>query len=56
MNETVKFFCCYFICLLIVSGCWVGFEYIIDGYVHSSEIDGIVAAFLSWIIANNLCD
>ena len=56
MNDTVKFICCYFICLLIVSACWVGLEYIIEGYVHSSEIDGFVAAIFSWFIADRMCD
>lgn len=56
MNETVKFICCYFICLLFVSVCWFGLEYVIEGYVRSSEVDGIVSAILGWFIADKLCD
>lgn len=42
----------YFICLLLVSACWVGLEYLLEGSVHSSDVDGIVAIVLSCFIAD----
>ena len=42
----------YFICLILVSACWVGLEYILDGTVHSSDVDGIVAVVLSYLITD----
>ena len=56
MNNTIKFICYYFICLLIVSACWVGLEYTIEGYVHSSDVDGFIAIIFSWFVADKLCD
>ena len=43
---------CYFVCLFLVSDCWVGLEYILDGAVHSSDVDGIVAIVLSYFITD----
>jgi hypothetical protein len=42
----------YFICLILVSACWVGLEYILEGAVHSSDVDGIVAIVLSYFITD----
>ena len=56
MNETVKFIYCYFVILLIVSVCWFGLEYVFEGCIRSSEIDGFVAAVFSWFITDKLCD
>lgn len=42
----------YFICLLLVSACWVGLEYILEGSVHNSDVDGIVAFVLSYFITD----
>lgn len=41
-----------FICLLLVSACWVGLEYILEGVAHSSDVDGIVAIILSYFITD----
>lgn len=56
MNEFLKAACCFLICLLIVSACWVGLEYILEGAVHNSEVDGYVAVILSGFIANKYMD
>jgi hypothetical protein len=42
----------YFICLLLVSACWVGLEYTLEGVVHSSDVDGIMAIVLSYFITD----
>ena len=42
----------YFICLLLVSACWVGLEYLLEGTVHSSDVDGVVAIVLSYFITD----
>lgn len=42
----------YFICLLLVSACWVGLEYLLEGTVHNSDVDGIVAIVLSYFITD----
>lgn len=42
----------YFICLFLVSACWVGLEHILEGSVHSSDVDGIVAFVLSYFITD----
>lgn len=33
--------------LIIVTLCWVGAEYVIEGVVHTSKVDGYVAGILS---------
>lgn len=43
---------CYLICLILVSACWVGLEYILEGAVHSSDVDGIAAVVLSYFITD----
>ena len=47
---------CYLICLLIVSACWVGFEYILEGVVHSSRVDGYISMILSGFITDKCID
>lgn len=42
----------YFICLIIVSACWVGLEYMLEDSVHSSDVDGIIAMILSYFITD----
>ena len=54
-DKIIEFFCyCmyYVTFLIIVSACWVGLEYALEGSVHSSDVDGIVAMILSWFITN----
>lgn len=48
MNKIIN----YFICLFLVSACWVGLEYLLDGAVHNSDVDGIVAFVLSYFITD----
>ena len=43
---------CYFICLILVSTCWVGLEYILEGSVNSSDVDGAVAFVLSYFLTD----
>lgn len=52
MDDFLRAICCYLICLLIVSACWVGLEYILEGVVHSSDVDGMITMILSWFITD----
>ena len=54
MNNFLKIGFCFLACLLIVSACWVGLEYILEGSVHTSEVDGYIAIILSGIITNKI--
>lgn len=56
MDDFLKAICCYIICLLIVTACWVGLEHILEGVVHTSKVDGYVAVVLSGFIANKYMD
>lgn len=37
---------------MFVSACWVGLEYVIEGAVHSSDVDGIISIVLSCFITD----
>ena len=52
MKKFVLFAFCYIFCLWLVTACWVGFEYITEGIVHSSDVDGFVAVVLSYLITD----
>lgn len=52
IKVIIKYFLDYFICLLLVSACWTGLEYILEGAVHYSDVDGIVAIVLSCFITD----
>lgn len=55
MDKITEIFCyCmyYIIFLIAVSACWVGLEYILEGIVHNSEVDGYIAMILSWFITD----
>lgn len=52
MDDFVRVIFCFFISLFIVSTCWVGLEYILEGAVHNSQVDGYVAVILSGFITN----
>lgn len=52
MQYLVKFIVFYILCLACVTACWVGLEYILEGEVHSSDVDGIVAIVLSYFITD----
>lgn len=56
MDEFLRALYCFFICLLIVSACWVGLEYVLEGVVHSSDVDGAVAVVLSGFITDKYMD
>ena len=56
MKDFVRFIFCFFICLFLVTGCWVGFEYLLEGFVHTSKVDGYVAIILSGFIADKYMD
>ena len=56
MDDFLRAICCYIICLFIVNACWVGLEYILEGSVHSSQVDGYVAVILSGFVANKYMD
>ena len=46
----------YLVCLMLVTACWVGLEYILEGAVHSSDVDGFVAIILSAFITDKIID
>ena len=50
MNTIIKFVIYYIACLLCVSACWVGLEYVLEGAVHSSDVDGLIAIIFSYLI------
>lgn len=50
MRTIIKFAIYYIACLLCVSACWVGLEYILEGAVHSSDVDGLIAVIFSYFI------
>ena len=52
MWNIIKYICFYFICLMFVNACWIGLEYTIDGAVHSSDVDSIIAIVLSYFITD----
>lgn len=56
IEKLCNYFIDYIICLVIVSACWVGLEYILEGVVHSSSVDGFVAIILSAFITDKFID
>lgn len=56
MEDILKLLVFYIICLLCVSACWVGLEYVLEGAVHSSDVDSVVAIILSYFMAEKLFD
>ena len=56
VDKILKWMYCYFVCLLVVSSCWVGLEYILEGVVHSSQVDGYVSVVLSCFMADKYMD
>jgi len=38
-----------------VSLCWVGAEHVFEGVVHTSKVDGYVAALLSCYMMREIC-
>lgn len=34
----------------IVCTCWVGFEYLIEGVVHTSTVDSLVAVLVTYLL------
>lgn len=52
IDKFVGFFGIFFICLICVSSCWLGLEYILEGIMHNSITDGVVAIVLSYFMAN----
>ena len=56
MDDFIRIVFSFFISLFIVTACWVGLEYILEGAVHSSQVDGYVAVILSGFIADKYMD
>ena len=52
MYNYIRIVCFYLACLMAITACWIGFEYMLEGEIHSSEVDGIVAIILSWFITD----
>lgn len=52
VDKVLKWMYCYFVCLLVVSSCWVGLEYIVEGVVHGSNVDGFIAVVLSYFMTD----
>ena len=34
--------------------CWIGAEYVFEGIVHGSRIDGVVLTWLCWLIMREI--
>ena len=34
----------------VVCSCWVGFEYLLEGVVHSSIVDSLVAVLVTYLL------
>lgn len=47
LAKLTIFILVYVLMLIIVTLCWVGAEYVIEGVVHTSKVDGYVAGILS---------
>lgn len=47
LRDTLTLLFAWGVIWLIVSLCWVGAEYVFEGAVHSSAVDGAVAALLA---------
>lgn len=47
LRDTLTLVFAWGVIWLIVSLCWVGAEYVFEGAVHSSMVDGAVAAGLA---------
>lgn len=56
MERFFKFIFLYFSCLFFVTACWVGLEYVFEGIVHSSSVDGIIAVALSYFMTDKYFD
>lgn len=52
IKVIAEYFLNYIVCLLCVSACWVGLEYILEGSVHTSDVDSIIAIVLSAFITD----
>lgn len=44
----------FFVVLYIVTLCWVGAEYLFEGVVHKSKVDGAIGVMLSCHIAKDI--
>ena len=54
MEKLIKAVCLYVFFLIIISSCWVGLEYVLEGAVHNSDVDGIVAYLLAWFVTDKV--
>lgn len=44
----------YIVVYFGIALCWVGAEYLFEGAVHSSEIDGLVLCYLTYYVVRDL--
>ena len=42
----------YIYVLLLITVFWIGVEYVVDGVIHSSDADSIIAMILSYYITD----
>ena len=50
--EKIKVIFKYIFVLIFITVCWVGLEYIFEGAVHTSDIDGVIAMILSYFVTD----
>lgn len=51
MTQFFRQLTLFFIFLIVITYAWVGAEYVVEGVVHSSEVDGFIAIVLSSVLA-----
>lgn len=55
MEKFLKVIFLYVFVLIIISSCWVGLEYVFEGAVHNSDVDGIIAYIFAWFVTDKYC-
>ena len=55
INKIIKATFLYVLFLIIISSSWVGLEYVFEGAVHNSDVDGIIAYILTWLVTDKYC-
>ena len=53
MEDFIRALIYFIISSFLVTVCWVGFEYVLEGVAHISVVDRYVAIILSGFIANS---
>lgn len=54
MKKFLNVIFLYVFVLIIISSCWVGLEYVLEGAVHNSDVDGIIAYILAGFVTDKV--